>query len=303
MSRNRVIALTIVIAMIVIGVVLPFERPPIEVAAEPIPSREHPWTFFGLFPITNALLTTWLTMLFLIVFAILATRRMELVPKGLQNATEMIIEALYGLVEDVAGSRLAPSIFPLVATIFFFVLISNWLDLLTPIFAAVGFREVHEGEEVIIPLLRSPSTDLNFPLALAIISVLLTQVWGVREQGFLRYLGKFVNINGFRRFVRLILGRGEGSLVGALLQGFLDFYMGIVEFVSELAKLISFSFRLFGNIFAGEVLLLVMPSFLSMLLPLPFLGLEVFVGLIQAFIFAVLTLAFITMATIAHEGH
>jgi len=242
-------------------------------------------------------------MLFLVVFAILATRRMELVPKGLQNATEMIIEALYGLVEDVAGSRLAPSIFPLVATIFFFVLISNWLDLLTPILAAVGFREVHEGKEVIIPLLRSPSTDLNFPLALAIISVTLTQVWGIRELGFLHYTGKFINISGFRRFVGLLFGRGEGSLIGALLQGFLDFYMGVVEFVSEVAKLISFSFRLFGNIFAGEVLLLVMPSFLSMLLPLPFLGLEVFVGLIQAFIFAVLTLAFITMATVSHEGH
>ncbi len=303
MSRNRIIILVIVIALIALGIALPFERPPIEVAAEPIPSPEHPWTFFGLFPITNALLTTWLTMLFLIVFAILATRGMEVIPKGLQNATEMLIEALYGLVEDVAGPRLAPHLFSLVATIFLFVLISNWIDLLAPILAAVGFRTVREGKEVIIPLLRSPSTDLNFPLALAIISVTLTQVWGVREQGFRHYVGKFVNLSGFRRFFHLLTGRGEGSVIGALLQGFLDFYMGIVEFVSELAKLISFSFRLFGNIFAGEVLLLVMPSFLSMLLILPFLGLEVFVGLIQAFIFAVLTLAFITMATIAHEGH
>ncbi|RME42476.1 MAG: F0F1 ATP synthase subunit A [Chloroflexi bacterium] len=303
MTRNRIIALVVSIALLVLGIFLPFSRPPILVAAEPIPSPEHPWTFFGLFPITNALLTTWLTMLFLVVFSLVVTRNMELVPEGVQNAMEMIIEAVYGLVEDVAGARLAPAFFPLVATIFFFVLISNWIDLLTPILAAVGFREVHEGKDVIIPLLRSPSTDLNFTLALALISVTVTQAWGIRELGVMRYAGKFININGFRHFFHVLTGREEGSATGALMMGFLDFYIGIVEMISELAKIISFSFRLFGNIFAGEVLLLVMPSFLSMFLILPFLGLEVFVGLIQAFIFAVLTLAFMTMAIISLEGH
>jgi F-type H+-transporting ATPase subunit a len=291
------------IALLALGIFLPFSRPPILVAAEPIPSPENPWTFFGLFPITNALLTTWLTMLFLVVFAFVVSRNMELVPKGLQNAMEMIIEAIYGLVEDVAGARLAPAFFPLVATIFLFVLVSNWIDLLTPILAAVGFRQVHEGKDVMIPLLRSPSTDLNFTLALALISVTVTQAWGIRELGIVHYAGKFININGFRHFFRVLTGREEGSATGALMMGFLDFYIGIVEMISELAKIISFSFRLFGNIFAGEVLLLVMPSFLSMFLILPFLGLEVFVGLIQAFIFAVLTLAFMTMAIISLEGH
>ncbi len=303
MTRNRIIALVVSIALLALGIFLPFSRPPILVAAEPIPSPENPWTFFGLFPITNALLTTWLTMLFLVVFAFVVSRNMELVPKGLQNAMEMIIEAIYGLVEDVAGARLAPAFFPLVATIFLFVLVSNWIDLLTPILAAVGFRQVHEGKDVMIPLLRSPSTDLNFTLALALISVTVTQAWGIRELGIVHYAGKFININGFRHFFRVLTGREEGSATGALMMGFLDFYIGIVEMISELAKIISFSFRLFGNIFAGEVLLLVMPSFLSMFLILPFLGLEVFVGLIQAFIFAVLTLAFMTMAIISLEGH
>ncbi len=302
MSRNRIIALLVVIVLIAIGVLLPFKRPPIQVAPEPIPTPEHPWTFFGLFPITNTLFTTWLTMLFLIVFAILTTRNLQLVPKGLQNVMEMVIDALYGLVEDVAGPRLAPAFFPIVATIFFFVLVSNWLDLLTPILSAVGFEEELHGETVIIPLLRSPSTDLNFTLGLAIVSVVLTQMWGVRGLGFFGYVGKFINISGFLRFFRVLTGNEEGSPVGALLQGFLDFFMGLLELISEVARLISFSFRLFGNIFAGEVLLLVMPSFLATLLVLPFLGLEVFVGLIQAFIFAVLTLVFMTMAGAEHGG-
>jgi len=302
-TRNRIIGLVIVIALLAIGIILPFERPPISVAAEAIPSPEHPWTFFGLFPITNALITAWLTIVFLIVFALAATRKMQLVPGGLQNIVEMVIEVWYDLIEDVAGARLAPAFFPLVTTIFLYVLVSNWLDLLTPILAAMGFREIHEGKEVIIPLLRSPSTDLNFPIALAVVSVTVTQMWGIRELGILHYGGKFINITGFRHFFGVLRGRDEGSAAGALMQAILDLYIGIVELISELAKLISFSFRLFGNIFAGEVLLLVMPSFLSVFLPLVFLGLEVFVGLIQAFIFAVLTLAFMSNATLSHDEH
>jgi len=228
---------------------------------------------------------------------------MQLVPGGLQNIVEMVIEVWYDLIEDVAGARLAPAFFPLVTTIFLYVLVSNWLDLLTPILAAMGFREIHEGKEVIIPLLRSPSTDLNFPIALAVVSVTVTQMWGIRELGILHYGGKFINITGFRHFFGVLRGRDEGSAAGALMQAILDLYIGIVELISELAKLISFSFRLFGNIFAGEVLLLVMPSFLSVFLPLVFLGLEVFVGLIQAFIFAVLTLAFMSNATLSHDEH
>ncbi len=299
MSRNVLIGLVIVVVLAILGILFDVGLPEISVAAEPLPSL----TFFGLFPITNALLTSWLTMIFLIVISFTATRNMQLVPQGLQNAMELLLSAFYDLAEDVAGARLARIFFPIIMTIFLFVLVSNWIDLLTPVLAAVYVETVHEGHTVHIPILRAPSTDLNMTVALALVSVTLSQVFGIRELGFFHYLGKFINISGFKRFLAVLTGRSDGSAVGALLQGILDFYMGIVEMISEFAKIISFSFRLFGNIFAGEVLLLVMPSFLSLLLPLPFLGLEVFVGLIQAFIFAVLTLAFMTQATLSHGEH
>jgi F-type H+-transporting ATPase subunit a len=152
-----------------------------------------------------------------------------------------------------------------------------------------------------IPILRSPSTDLNFTVALALVSVSLTQYFGLRAHGLLGYLGKYINVSGFIKFARL-LGRGSiKNALGALFMGIIDFFIGIIEFISEIAKIISFSFRLFGNIFAGEVLLIVVPFLLPFLIPLPFLGLEIFVGFMQAFVFALLTLAFMKMATLSHS--
>jgi F-type H+-transporting ATPase subunit a len=158
--------------------------------------------------------------------------------------------------------------------------------------------------EVIIPLFRSPSTDLNNNLALALLSVGMTQVFGVMALG-VGYFSKFVNVEGMiHAFGPDEHGqrRGCAGMLGAFLFGGINFFVGILETVSEFAKVISFSFRLFGNIFAGEVMLLVLASLVPLVLTLPFLGLEVFVGLIQAFIFYILTLAFFTIATISH-GH
>jgi len=290
-TRNIVI-LAIVVASVGIALMFPYPLPTIEVGAEKLPG----WTLFGLVPITNSLFSTWITMLILIVVAFFSTRSMKLVPEGLQNFMELVVEAIYNMVEEVAGEKYAPTFFPLIATIFLFLIISNWMDLLTPIFAAFGF--VHNG--ALIPLFRSPSTDLNTTIALALISVAVTQVVGLRAQK-LGYIRKFINVKGFGHFLQVVQGKAEGSAGGAFAFAFLDFFLGVVELISEFAKIISFSFRLFGNIFAGEVLLLVMPSFLATLLPLPFLGLEVFVGFIQAFIFAILTLAFMSMATVSME--
>lgn len=298
--RNILIGLGIAVVLIVLGVLFPVELPEISAAAEGIPSPEHPWMLFGVIPITNALLTSWLTMIFLVVLAVYATRDVQLVPHGFQNVVEMVIAAIHDLVEDVSGPRLGRRFFPIVMTIFLFVLISNWIDLLTPVLAAVGFEETHGGETVIIPLLRAPSTDLNMTLGLALVSVFLTQVFGIGTQGFFDYVGRFIDLSGFRKFFAVLLGRADGNPIAVLVQGILDLYIGIIELIGEVAKVFSFSFRLFGNIFAGEVLLLVMPSLIGLLLPLPFLGLEVFVGLIQAFIFAMLTLVFMTAATIEH---
>ncbi|MCL5951505.1 MAG: F0F1 ATP synthase subunit A [Chloroflexi bacterium] len=295
MWRILIISLIALALIVVVRILFPFPVSPITVAAEPLPGLVIPGINL---PITNSLLTTWIAMVLLIGFALWAGRNLKPIPTGKQNAAEMLVEGLYGLVESIAGPKWAPSFFPTVTTIFLFVLVSNWIDLLTPILAAVGFTE--HGE--IIPILRSPSTDLNFTLGLALISVVLTQYYGIRSNGLLTYLGRFINLKGIVRFFRVLTGKEKGNAFGALFMGLIDFYMGLVEIVSEVAKIISFSFRLFGNIFAGEVLLLVIPFLLSFLVPLPFLGLETFVGLIQAFIFAVLTLAFMSMATVVHGG-
>jgi len=294
------ITLASLAAMIAIRLLVGFPIPAISVTAEPIPGLVLPIPGFPL-RVTNSLLTAWLAMLLLVLFALWVRRGLQTIPNRRQSLAEMLIEALYGLVVSVAGEKWAPAFFPIIATIFLFVLVSNLMDPLTPILAAVGVKE--HGN--LIPLLRSPSTDLNFTVALALVSVGLTQYYGLRANGLLGYLGKYLNIRGFIKFFRLLLNRQPKAALGALFMGIIDFFIGIIEIISEFAKIISFSFRLFGNIFAGEVLLIIIPYLIPFLLPLPFLGLEVFVSFIQAFIFAVLTLAFLRMATLTHgaEAH
>ena len=179
--------------------------------------------------------------------------------------------------EDTLESReLARKFFPLIVTIFFFILISNWLDFF-PILGSVGFH-MPGGE--FVPMLRPANTDLNLTLALAIIAYLVIEVTGIVVLGFLKYGSKFVNFK----------------------QGAIGFMMGIIEFISNLVRLVSFSFRLFGNIFAGEVLVAVVVAFLPLILPVPIMLFETFVGLVQAAIFALLTLVFIKLAIAEPHG-
>ncbi len=297
MWRYIILGLVALVLIVVVRMALPVELAPIKVAAEPLPGLVIPIPGFQI-PVTNSLLTAWLTMLVLIVFALWVRSGLQTIPTGRQNFAEMVVEAIWGLVESIAGNKWAASFFPIVMTIFLFVLISNWLDLLTPILAAVGIRE--NGE--IIPILRSPSTDLNFTVGLALISVALTQYYGIKSNGFLGYFGKFIKVGWIGDLIATLQKKKPGNPGMVLMLGLIDFFMGLIELISEVAKILSFSFRLFGNIFAGEVLLIVIPFLLSFLVPLIFLGLETFVGLIQAFIFAVLTLAFMSMATVSH-GH
>jgi F-type H+-transporting ATPase subunit a len=296
-----VAVIAIVLGIIILGnKFVPFKLPPIEFQAEPIPGLTIP--LIG--SVTNSLLGAITTSLLLIIGAFLGTRKGELIPRGFQNFVEAVIETMYKLVESIAGEERARSFFPLTATIFLFVLVSNWMDLLTPLLVYIGPTVTRHGETVAVPLLRSPSTDLNFTIALALISVITVQIYGVRVLG-LSYFGKFINLGSIVRAFRpgpRVQRRGCMVVVLALFMGAIDFFVGLLELLSELTRIISFSFRLFGNIFAGEVILLVIPSLASMLLVLPFLGLEVFVGFIQALIFSVLTLAFLTMATTPHGG-
>ncbi len=238
---------------------------------------EHLFTA-GNLPITNSLFIGFCVSLVLLVFALAATKNIQTVPRGTQNFAESILEQVLKLIDSVTANReQSLKFFPLIATIFLFVLVGNWAGLLPGFGGAWGVKEMHDGKEILIPFIRSSSADLNFTVALAAFSVITIQVVGIASIGFFKYIGKFFNFSNP-----------------------LNFFVGILELVSEVAKLISFSFRLFGNIFAGEVLLTVMTVLVPYIIPLPFLVMEVFVGLIQAIVFAMLTLVFMKMAMEHH---
>jgi F-type H+-transporting ATPase subunit a len=239
-------------------------------------ASERLFELWGALPITNSILTAWAVMLVLFLIAFLVRRNLNLIPGKLQNVVEMGYEFVYGYVEQTLGDKkLAQRYFPLIATIFFFILFSNMFDFL-PIF---GTLTVMHGEEA-IPLFHAVNADLNTTLALAIIVFVVIELSGILTLGVLKYGSKFVNFKG----------------------GFMMFVVGLLELIGNLARLISFSFRLFGAIFAGEVLLLVIGSFVPYLLPVPLMAFEMFIGLLQAAIFAILTLAFIKIAIAEPHG-
>ncbi|MDE1965953.1 MAG: F0F1 ATP synthase subunit A [Patescibacteria group bacterium] len=220
-------------------------------------------------PITNSLIMAWLLMALLIGGALLLRRKLALIPGRVQAAVEWAFEgALDYIAELLESEELARRFFPLVATIFLFVFIANELEF----FPGVGSLGVFHASEF-LPVLRTPTTDLNFTLALAIISFFTIEITGIAALGFFKHVGRYVNFT---------------STVG--------FFVGILEMFSNLGRLVTFSFRLFGNIFAGEVVVLVAGYFLPYILPAPLMGFEMFIGLVQAVVFAILTLFFIKLA-------
>lgn len=237
----------------------------------------------GSFPVTNTLVVTFSVSAFLLLTFYWVGSRLETVPGGLQNILEYAVEGLLKMVDSVTQNREeTKKFFPIVATIFLFVLISNWVELI-PGLGTIGLQENHEGNTILVPFIRSASADLNVTLALALVSVFSVQILGIAALGFFKYAGKF--------FVSPLQ---KPYVIGT--------FVGILELIGEIAKLISFSFRLFGNIFAGEVLLAVMLMLVPYFIPLPFLALEIFVGVIQALVFSMLTLVFLKMAVteVAH---
>lgn len=232
----------------------------------------------GGFSVTNALLLGWVVVAFLAFFAFLMRRRLAAIPRGLQNLFEWVIEQLIDLTEGIFGSRKdAEKYLPFIATIFIFVLFCNWFGLL-PGVGSLGIYEEHEGHVILVPFLRAASSDLNFTLALALITVLGVNVFGIAAIGFFRHFGKFISFKSP-----------------------ISFFVGILELISEVARMVSFSFRLFGNVFAGEVMLVIAAFFLPYVLPVPLLALEIFVGLIQAAVFAILASVFISLAIKEHH--
>jgi len=226
------------------------------------------------FPVTNSLFLTLIVSVILISFSLFMSKKISIVPGKLQSGVEMAVEWFLDLMHTTLGSeKKAERYFPLVATIFIFIMTSNLLGL----FPGVGsFLIEYNHHEV--PLFRAPAADLNFTLAFAVISVVVTNILGMMAIGVLPHISKFIN---FRNPIK--------------------FFIGILELVSEFAKIISLSFRLFGNVFAGEVLLTIVFFLAPYFVPLPFLFLELFVGLIQAFLFAMLTLVSISLHTAIEE--
>lgn len=242
----------------------------ISLAAEPL-------FHIGNMPITNTLVMTLILSVLIIITSFFLKNKIRLIPKGFQNIVESVLEALLNLVDSVTQDRKqSQKFFPLVATIFIFVILSNWIELI-PGLGTIGLHEEIHGKTVLVPFLRSVSADLNFTLALALISFFSIQFFGIAAIGAAKYAGKFF-VSPFHK----------PYLIGT--------FVGTLELIGEIAKIISFSFRLFGNIFAGEVLLIVMLNLVPFIVPLPFLFLELFVGFIQALVFSMLTLVFLKMA-------
>lgn len=239
----------------------------ISLVAEPI-------AMIGSFAVTNSLVTSLVASVIIIISFFIAGRAVAVLPRSrFAHAIEAGMELMYGMIEDVTHDRAkAIRLFPLLTTFFVFILVNNWLGLLP----GVGSIVVHTHEGV-VPLFRAASADLNTTLALALISVIVTHIYAIRELGIWQHMKKYISLNPIKLAV------------------------GMLEFVLEFAKVISFAFRLFGNIFAGEVLLIVMSMLVPFLGPVPFYFVELFVGIIQALVFTMLTLVFIEVASSQHS--
>jgi F-type H+-transporting ATPase subunit a len=374
------------LALLVVGFLFfKSPKPIIEIKAETIAD-------IGPFPLVNTYVTSLTVLIVLIVVAFLATRKIKLIPTGLQNAVEAIMEVMFNICINTAGEKNGRRFFPVIMTIFTFIWVANWMALL-PFFNAIGTVEkvnaaefhkeavvfgrsagisfiknnqkalefevdtskcslyvapaagmtaaeadekhascitgqralamaekidkkentqsgvasctgapgdttydqclVHASDRalegltadgktlgVLVPYFRSMNTDINSPLSIAIMAMIFIEFWGITTLGVFKYAAKFFNVSSP-----------------------INFFVGILEFIAEIARIISFTFRLFGNMLAGEILLLVMTFLLPFLVAIPFYGLEVFVGVIQAFVFAMLTLVFAVLAVSSHEGH
>jgi F-type H+-transporting ATPase subunit a len=318
--KRWIILALIVIEIILAGIFSPI-RPVTELAAEPL-TEPITLSVLGTVSFTNTIFTVLIADVLLILAAVAVSRAYKggaVVPGGIAGVLETIVEGIYNLVESVAGSRWARTIFPLVATILIFVITVNFMKLFPGMESIGWMHHVYEGHEGhdrvdygplsiltqneeghgewhIIPFLRPASTDLNFTMSIALVTIFSVQLLGLKALGPV-YFTKFFNLKPFFRM-------WASEKLGAfdVLMPFIDIFVGILELIAEFARIISFTFRLFGAMFAGAVLLGVTGA-LFLVLQLPFLFIEIFFGAIQAFVFAMLALVFMTMATQSHGGH
>lgn len=309
-GKHRWILLGLIILSVIgVNLIAPVQ-PHIQVAAENLSSKPlFTLPVIGDFYLTNTLLAMLLMDVVIVLIALgvrRAAKKNELAPGGIGSVFEMLVEMLYNLTESTAG-KYAKSIFPWFASILIIVLFANLLKLI-PGFETIGLlhhtehgyqtqalggnwytvlnKEATGEGSMVTPFLRGLSTDLNFTLAVALISVFMTQVIGIKAQGF-KYFGKFVNVS---------------TMFKKPFFGFMDFLVGILETISEFSKILSFTFRLFGNMFAGMVLIALIGVMVPVFVPSMIMMFELFIGLIQAFVFGMLTMVFMAQATQGHAA-
>ena len=274
-----------------------------EITQTPNQEASHESTLFaeplghiGSLTVTNSLLASWLAVFILVIFLVSVGRKLKKVPRGVQNIFELLLEKALEMADSVTGSRKKSEKFlPISLALFLFIFVNNWLGLI-PGMGTIGFNEMAEGHKTFIPLLRGGTADINTTLALALVAVIGSHVMGVLVIGAWNYFNKFVNM----KLLLEIPGKIRKDYTVVLVNP-IKVFVGLVEVISEFAKVASLTFRLFGNIFAGEVLLASMMALFAYALPLPFMFLEMIVGIIQALIFSILALVYMTIAVEQHE--
>jgi len=260
----------------------------------------------GNFTVTNAMVNSWIVVFILAVFALVIRRNMKTIPGKLQGAVEVVMEAGMNLCDNVTGDRKqTKKVFPFIFTLFTFILVNNYMGLL-PGIGTIGYVAEHHGELALIPYFRGGTADLNSTLALSFMAVLLANLFGVISVGLYHYADKFLNLSGFKKIPKnFVKNKKEKGIVVAIANIGIDVLVacvklgvGMIEVVGEFAKVASLSLRLFGNIFAGEVLLASIAAIAAYAAPIPFLFLELIVGLVQALVFSILTLVYFTVASL-----
>jgi F-type H+-transporting ATPase subunit a len=255
----------------------------------------EPITHIGSFNVTNALITSTFAVLVLIILAIFLRFKLKEVPNKFQSVFELVLENALNLCDQVTGSRkLSNQIFPVAISVFFFILLNNWLGLLP----VGGFGVLEKGHEglIFVPFLRGGTADINTTIALAVMAVIGANIFGVVSIGLWKTFNKYVNLKALGEIFTKVKHDPTVVIVAPI-----TFFVGLIEIVGEFAKVASLSFRLFGNVFAGEVLLASMAALVSYIVPVPFLFLEILVGVIQALIFSILLVVYFTIGASDHD--
>jgi F-type H+-transporting ATPase subunit a len=257
----------------------------------------EPIAHFEYLNVTNALLTSWVSVILIIILAIILRSKITAIPGKIQSVFEMIIEGALSLCDQVTNSRaLSIKIFPIAISVFFFILVNNWLGILP----LGGFGIIEKGEHgnLFIPFLRGGTADINTTIALAVMAVIGANLFGVVSIGLWKTFNKYVNLKALGSIFTKI--RRDPTII---IVAPITFFVGLIEIVGEFAKIASLAFRLFGNVFAGEVLLVSMAALVAYLVPIPFLFLELLVGVIQALIFSILLVVYFTISASDHDEH